>query len=209
MTRVFGLQAATWGLPLFETENAKQKTRGGKGAVETATAVEIDKGRLRRFLLDDSHKLFGKAFAKTASALPPLPQPRRRLSLSEEAITNKPPNTKFKLLPGASTAHHICLSWASSANTNTCRCFVGHPYLAIHGRGPALHFFKQPCSTLRIVHESVSLRLSTIHRDSRYRVLVSQIDSNENISQFPMGQSPFRFRLCFIPSQGRDWPFST
>jgi len=33
--------------------------------METATAVEIDKGRLRQLLLDDFHKLFGKAFAKT------------------------------------------------------------------------------------------------------------------------------------------------
>ena len=34
--------------------------------METATAVEIDKGRLRQLLLDDFHKRFGKAFAKTA-----------------------------------------------------------------------------------------------------------------------------------------------
>ncbi len=67
--------------------------------METATAVEIDKGRLRQLLLDDFHKLFGKAFAKTAPALPPLPQRRRRPSSLEKAITNKPPNTKFKLLP--------------------------------------------------------------------------------------------------------------
>jgi len=67
--------------------------------METATAVEIDKGRLRQLLPDDSHKLFGKAFAKTAPAFPPLPQRRRRLFSLEKAITNKPPNTKFRLLP--------------------------------------------------------------------------------------------------------------
>ncbi|MGH9429789.1 MAG: transposase [Terriglobia bacterium] len=68
--------------------------------METATAVEIDNGRLRQLLPDDSHKLFGKAFAKTAPAFPPLPQRRRRPSSLEKAITNKPPNTKFRLLPG-------------------------------------------------------------------------------------------------------------
>jgi hypothetical protein len=67
--------------------------------METATAVEIDKGRLRQLLPDDFHKLFGKAFAKTAPAFPPLPQRRRRPSSLEKAITNKPPNTKFRLLP--------------------------------------------------------------------------------------------------------------
>lgn len=67
--------------------------------METATAVEIDKGRLRQLLLDDFHKLFGKAFANTAPAFPPLPQRRRRPSSLEKAITNKPPNTKFRLLP--------------------------------------------------------------------------------------------------------------
>jgi hypothetical protein len=91
MTRVFGLRLQP-GAFFFLQQNAER-------AVETATAEEIDKGCLWRFLIDDSLKLFGKAFAKTAPALPPLPQPRRRLSFSEEAITNKPPNTKFKVLP--------------------------------------------------------------------------------------------------------------
>jgi hypothetical protein len=67
--------------------------------METATAVEIDKGRLRQLLLDDFHQRFGKAFANTAPAFPPLPQRRRRPSSLEKAITNKPPNTKFRLLP--------------------------------------------------------------------------------------------------------------
>ena len=68
--------------------------------METATAVEIHKGRLRQLLLDDSHKLFGKAFAKTGSGFTTVPTaPAAIHSLSEEAITNKPRNTKFKLLP--------------------------------------------------------------------------------------------------------------
>jgi hypothetical protein len=37
--------------------------------VETAAAVEIDNGGLRQLLLDDSHSLLEKAYAKTASAL--------------------------------------------------------------------------------------------------------------------------------------------
>src|SRR5712671_614224 len=102
MTRVFGSRLQP-GAFFFLKQKTPNKKRAAERAVETATAVEIDKGCLRRFLLDDSHKLFGKAFAKTAPALPPLPQPRRRLSFSEEAITNKPPNTKFKLLPTGGT----------------------------------------------------------------------------------------------------------
>jgi hypothetical protein len=47
--------------------------------VENAAAVEINKGGLRQLLLDDFHKLLGKAFAKNASAFPHLPQPRLRL----------------------------------------------------------------------------------------------------------------------------------
>jgi hypothetical protein len=47
--------------------------------VENAAAVEIDKGGLRRLLVDDFHELLGKAFAKNASAFPHLPQPWRLL----------------------------------------------------------------------------------------------------------------------------------
>jgi hypothetical protein len=47
--------------------------------VENAAAMEIDKGGLRQLLLDDFHKLLGKASAKNASAFPHLPQPRLRL----------------------------------------------------------------------------------------------------------------------------------
>ncbi len=98
MTRVFGSRRQP-GAFFFLKHQTQNKKRAAEGAVETATAVEIDKGGLRHLLLDDSHKLFGKASAKTAPALPPLPQCRRLLSSSEGAITNKPPNTKFKLLP--------------------------------------------------------------------------------------------------------------
>jgi len=39
--------------------------------VETAAAVEIDKGSLRRFLLDDFHKLLGKpCWASTLTTSP-------------------------------------------------------------------------------------------------------------------------------------------
>ena len=98
MTRVLGSRRQP-GAFFFLQHKARPNKPRAESAVETATAVEIDKGGLRQLLLDDSHKLFGKAFAKTAPALPPLPQRRRPLSFSEEAITNKPPNTKFKLLP--------------------------------------------------------------------------------------------------------------
>jgi hypothetical protein len=97
MTRVFGSRLQP-GAFFFLQHKAQNKKRAAGSAVETATAVEIDKGSLRRLLLDDFHELFGKASAKTAPALPPLPQRRRLLSFSE-ATTNKPPNTKFKLLP--------------------------------------------------------------------------------------------------------------
>ena len=98
MTRVFGSRRQP-GAFFFLQPKTPNKQRAAESAVETAPAVEIDKGRLRQLLLDDFHKLFGKAFAKTAPALPPLPQRRRRPSSLEKAITNKPPNTKFRLLP--------------------------------------------------------------------------------------------------------------
>src|SRR6267142_6931614 len=98
MTRVFGSRLQP-GAFFFLQHPAQNKKRAAESAVETATAVEIDKGRLRQLLLDDFHKLFGKAFAKTAPAFPPLPQRRRRTFSLEKAITNKPPNTKFRLLP--------------------------------------------------------------------------------------------------------------
>src|SRR6267142_4247826 len=97
MTRVFGSRRPPGAF--FLQRKPPKKERAAKSAMETATAVEIDKGRLRQLLLDDFHKLFGKAFAKTAPAFPPLPQRRRRTFSLEKAITNKPPNTKFRLLP--------------------------------------------------------------------------------------------------------------
>jgi len=41
--------------------------------VETAAAVEIDKGGLRQYVLDDFHRCLEKACAKNASAFPTVP----------------------------------------------------------------------------------------------------------------------------------------
>ena len=90
MTRVFGSRLQP-GAFFFLQPKVQNKQRTEESAVETATVVEIDKGRLRQLLPDDFHKRFGKAFAKTAPAFPPLPQRRRRPSSLEKAITNKPP----------------------------------------------------------------------------------------------------------------------
>jgi CRP-like cAMP-binding protein len=76
MTRVLGSRLQP-GAFFFLQHQAQNKKRVSESAMETATAVEIDKGRLRQLLLDDFHQLFGKAFAKTAPAFPPLPQRRR------------------------------------------------------------------------------------------------------------------------------------
>jgi hypothetical protein len=54
--------------------------------VENAAAMEIDKGRLRRLLLDDFHKRLGKASAKNASAFPHLPQPRLQIILDSRMV---------------------------------------------------------------------------------------------------------------------------
>src|SRR5262249_15058839 len=56
-----------------------EENDGAARAVETAAAVEIDKGSLRRFFRDDFHQPLGKASAKNASAFPQLPQRRERL----------------------------------------------------------------------------------------------------------------------------------
>ena len=106
MTRLFGSRLQP-GAFFFLQPKVQNKPRTEESAVETATAVEIDKGRLRQLLLNDFHKRFGKAFAKTAPAFPPLPQRRRRPSSLEKAITNKPPNTKFRLLPYDLTSSYV------------------------------------------------------------------------------------------------------
>jgi hypothetical protein len=54
----------------FLQYQAPTKKCVSESAMETATAVEIDKGRLRQLLLDDFHKLFGKAFAKKPFGFP-------------------------------------------------------------------------------------------------------------------------------------------
>ena len=66
------------------------RNRRARGAVENGAAVEIEKGRLRRLLLDDFHQLLGKASAKNASAFPHLPQPRRLLTLFIRLAFKKP-----------------------------------------------------------------------------------------------------------------------
>src|SRR5207249_744714 len=74
---------------------------GRHRAVETAAAVEIKQGSLRRLLLDDFHKLFGKASAKNAPAFPQLPQRRRRRSITKRCGNRNPKNadTRFRLIP--------------------------------------------------------------------------------------------------------------
>ena len=71
MTRVLKAPGANLG-PLLFAERYRHCRAAG--AVETAAAVEINKGGLRQLLFDDFHKLLGKAVAKTAPAFPHLPQ---------------------------------------------------------------------------------------------------------------------------------------
>src|SRR5689334_2244494 len=88
------------------------------------------------------------------------------------------------------------------------RCFVRHDDLGlIHLSRPSLYFFKQPCPTSMVVYKPPSLRFVSIHRNAGYRVLVSQIDSNENVIHHDGPVSFQKVWLCFTPSQSRDWPF--
>src|SRR2546422_8197947 len=82
---------------------------GRHRAVETAAAVEIEQGSLRRLLLDDFHKLFGKASAKNAPAFPQLPQRRRRRSLTKRCgnRNRKNADTRFRLIPFDGTSRHV------------------------------------------------------------------------------------------------------
>src|SRR5262245_28787420 len=63
-----------------QRKKKKQKERNARNGtpVETAAALEIDKGGLRQLLLDDFHRCLEKP--KTTSAFPQLPQARRRLT---------------------------------------------------------------------------------------------------------------------------------
>jgi len=56
------------GFPQRKKKNQKERKARKERPVETAAAMEIDKGGLRRLLLDDFHKLLEKAYARTASA---------------------------------------------------------------------------------------------------------------------------------------------
>ncbi len=66
MTQVLGSRGQPGAF--FLKHKALRENRAAQSAVETATAVEIDKGGLRRLLLDDLHKLLEKAYARTSSA---------------------------------------------------------------------------------------------------------------------------------------------
>jgi hypothetical protein len=100
MTRVFGSRLQPGAFFFLQHQAQNKKTRVGKRYGNGHSCGNRERSP-SAILLDDFHKLFGKAFAKTAPAFPPLPQRRRRPSSLEKAITNKPPNTKFRLLPGA------------------------------------------------------------------------------------------------------------
>ena len=69
--------------------------------METPAAVEIEQGSLRRLLLDDFHKLLGKASVKNAPAFPQLPQRRWRRSHNDTFRKQEPKNadTRFRLIP--------------------------------------------------------------------------------------------------------------
>src|SRR5262249_33050861 len=68
------------------------------------------------------------------------------------------------------------------------------------------YLVQQPLTSSTVVHKSPSFRLALIHRDPCYRVLVSQIDSNENVIHHVGPVSFQKLWLCFIQSQSRDWP---
>src|SRR5215470_3291477 len=87
------------------------------------------------------------------------------------------------------------------------RCFIRHhdpPVLNLF-RSPS-YLVQQPLTSSTVVHKSPSFRLALIHRDPCYRVLVSQIDSNENVIHHVGPVSFQKVWLCFIQSQSRDWP---
>src|SRR5262245_41439820 len=87
------------------------------------------------------------------------------------------------------------------------RCFIRHHDLAILNllRSPP-YLLKQPFTSSTVVHKSPPFRLALIHCDPCYRVLVSQIDSNENVIHHVRPVSFQKVWLCFIQSQSRDWP---
>src|SRR6185295_4172795 len=75
-------------------------------------------------------------------------------------------------------------------NKTATGSLVGHDDLCLTRLSrAALHFSKQPRSACSRIHKSKSLAFFTIHRDSRHRVLVSKIDSHENML-LHRGQSP-------------------
>jgi hypothetical protein len=67
----------------FTKKEKRIKKERKQRPMETAAAMEIGEGGLRRLFLDDFH-LLGKACAKNAPAFPQLPQARRRLTINRD-----------------------------------------------------------------------------------------------------------------------------
>src|SRR5262245_31688281 len=87
------------------------------------------------------------------------------------------------------------------------RRFIRHHDLAIvHLLRSPSYLLKQSFSSSTVVHKSPPFRLALIHRNPCYRVLVTQIDSNENVIHHVGPVSFQKVWLCFIQSQSRDWP---
>ena len=61
------LRVEGWDFHKKEKEAKRKNIRKGK-PVETAAAVEIDKGGLRQLFLDDFHRCLKKTYAKNAAA---------------------------------------------------------------------------------------------------------------------------------------------
>jgi hypothetical protein len=68
----------------------EKRTKKERKPVETAAAVEINKGGLRRLLLDDFHKLLEKASAQNAPAFSQFQQARQLGTRSSASGRGKP-----------------------------------------------------------------------------------------------------------------------
>src|SRR6185369_10340888 len=87
----------------------------------------------------------------------------------------------------------LCLIAKNESATGS---LIGHHHHSrSHLLASSLHLQNQPCSTCIRIYEPKSLALFQIHSDSCHRVLVSKINSYENML-IHWGQSPFSFRLC-------------